>query len=161
DRNVHLVRKAIGRRLYEERPVEADVVIAAPDSGTSAAMGFAEAASIPFEIGLVKNRYVGRTFINPEESMRHLAVKVKLNPNRQAPAGERVGVPDASVGRGTTSRRAVALVREAGAREVPMSAAAPPFSHPCRYGIDISSRKELIAAQRSVEEIRRHIGADS
>lgn len=160
-RNVHLVRKAIGRRLYEEHPVEADVVIAAPDSGTSAAMGFAEAAGLPFEIGLVKNRYVGRTFIHPEEGMRHLAVKVKLNPNRQVLAGKRVVVLDDSIVRGTTSQRTVALVREAGAREVHMYVAAPPFLHPCHYGIDISSRRELIAAQRSLEEIRRFIGADS
>lgn len=161
DRNVHLVRKAIGRRLYEERPVEADVVIAAPDSGTSAAMGFAEAAGIPFEIGLVKNRYVGRTFINPEEGMRPLAVKVKLNPNRRVLEGKRVVVLDDSIVTGTTSRRTVALVRDAGAREVHMYVAAPPFLHPCRYGIDISSRKKLIAAQRTIEEIRRYIGADS
>ena len=161
DRNVHLVRKAIGRRLYQERPVEADVVIAAPDSGTSAAMGFAEAAGIPFEIGLVKNRYVGRTFIHPDESVRHLAVKVKLNPNRRVLAGKRVVVLDDSIVRGTTSRRTVALVREAGAREVHMYVAAPPFLHPCHYGIDISSRWELIAAQRSIEEIRAFIGADS
>ncbi|OUM99669.1 MAG: amidophosphoribosyltransferase [Firmicutes bacterium ZCTH02-B6] len=161
ERNVHLVRKAIGRRLYEERPVEADVVIAAPDSGTSAAMGFAEAAGIPFEIGLVKNRYVGRTFIHPEEGMRHLAVKVKLNPNRQVLKGKRVVVLDDSIVRGTTSRRTVALVREAGAREVHMYVAAPPFLYPCYYGVDISSRKELIAAQRILEEIRDFIGADS
>ncbi|HEY8418527.1 MAG TPA: amidophosphoribosyltransferase, partial [Limnochordales bacterium] len=161
DRNVHLVRKAIGRRLYQERPVEADVVIAAPDSGTSAAMGFAEAAGIPFEIGLVKNRYVGRTFIHPDESVRPLAVKVKLNPNRHVLKGKRVVVLDDSIVRGTTSRRTVALVREAGAREVHMYVAAPPLLHPCHYGIDISSRRELIAAQRSIEEIREFIGADS
>ncbi|MBO8141644.1 MAG: amidophosphoribosyltransferase [Firmicutes bacterium] len=160
-RNVHLVRKAIGRRLYREKPVEADVVIAAPDSGTSAAMGFAEEAGIPFEIGLVKNRYIGRTFIRPDSAGRHLAVKVKLNPNRRVLAGKRVVVLDDSIVRGTTSRRTVALVREAGAREVHMYVAAPPFVYPCHYGIDISSRDELIAAQQSIEQIRRHIGADS
>lgn len=161
DRNVHLVRKEVGRRLFQERPVEADVVIAAPDSGTSAAMGFAEAAGLPFEIGLVKNRYVGRSFIHPDAAVRHLAVKIKLNPNRRVLAGKRVVVLDDSIVRGTTSRRTVSLVREAGAKEVHMYVASPPFVHPCPYGIDSSSRGELIAAQRTIEDIRRYIGADS
>lgn len=161
DRNVHRARKAVGRRLWQERPVDADVVIAAPDSGTSAAMGFAEAAGLPFEIGLVKNRYVGRSFIHPDAAVRHLAVKIKLNPNRRVLAGKRVVVLDDSIVRGTTSRKTVSLVREAGAKEVHMYVAAPPFVHPCPYGIDISTRGELIAAQRDMEDIRRYIGADS
>lgn len=160
-KNVHEVRKAIGRILWEERPVAADVVIPAPDSGVSAAMGFAEASGLPFETGLIKNRYVGRTFIQPSGTSRELGVRIKLNPIRAVLKGRRVVVIDDSIVRGTTSRATIQLVREAGAVEVHMYVASPPFRHPCYYGIHIRSAEELVAASRTTEEVRRYIGADS
>lgn len=160
-RNVHQARKAIGRMLWEEKPVDADIVIAAPDSGMSAAMGFAEASGLPFETGLIKNRYVGRTFIQPTGAARELGVRIKLNPIRSVLAGKRVVVIDDSIVRGTTSRKMIQLLRDAGAAEVHLYVASPPFKHACHYGMHIRSPHELIAATRSVEEIRRYVGADS
>jgi amidophosphoribosyltransferase len=160
-RNVHQVRKDIGRQLAAEWEVAADVVIAAPDSGTSAAMGFAEAKGLPFDIGLIKNRYIGRTFIQPTQAVRDLGVQIKLNPVRDVIAGKRVVLIDDSVVRGTTSARTVRLLRETGAREVHLGVASPPYRHACYYGIDTSEKGELIAAGRSEEEIRGVVGADS
>lgn len=160
-RNVHQVRKDIGRKLAAEWEVAADVVIAAPDSGTSAAMGFAEAKGLPFDVGLIKNRYIGRTFLQPTQAVRDLGVRIKLNPVRDVIAGRRVVLIDDSVVRGTTSARTVHLLREAGAREVHLGVASPPYRNACYYGIDTSEKGELIAAGRTEVEIRETIGADS
>ncbi|MCL4517036.1 MAG: amidophosphoribosyltransferase [Firmicutes bacterium] len=160
-KNVHEVRKAIGAVLAGEAPVEADVVIPAPDSGTSAAMGFAAATGIPFEIGLIKNRYVGRTFIQPAQEARELGVRIKLNPVESVIRGRRVVVIDDSIVRGTTSATMVRLLREAGAREVHLYIASPPYLHPCYYGIDTSQAGELVAATHTPAEIRDLVGADT
>ncbi|MGH7277614.1 MAG: amidophosphoribosyltransferase [Candidatus Rokuibacteriota bacterium] len=159
--NVHTVRKALGRQLAREYPVEADIVIPVPDSGTSAALGFAEQSGLTYEVGLIRNHYVGRTFIEPKQGIRHFGVKVKLNPMRETLEGKRVVVVDDSIVRGTTSRKIVKMVRGAGAREVHMRISSPPIQWPCYYGIDTPTRKELIGASHSVEEIRRYLGADS
>jgi len=160
-RNVHQARRRMGRILAREHPVAADVVIPVPDSGISAAMGYAEAMGLPLEIGLVKNRYIGRTFIQPEQAMRDFGVQAKLNPVREVVQGRRVVLVDDSIVRGTTSSKIVGLLRAAGAREVHVRISSPPIRFPCFYGIDTSSRGELVAARLSVEEIRRLIGADS
>jgi amidophosphoribosyltransferase len=160
-RNVHTVRKALGRQVAREHPVEADIVIAVPDSGTSAALGFSEEAAIPFEMGLIRNHYVGRTFIEPKQGIRHFGVKVKLNPMPEMIQGKRVVVIDDSIVRGTTSRKIVKMVRNAGAREVHVRITSPPIQWPCFYGIDTPTRRELIAASHRVEEIQRYLGADS
>ncbi|MBI4611595.1 MAG: amidophosphoribosyltransferase [Candidatus Rokubacteria bacterium] len=160
-RNVHAVRKAMGRQLAREHPVEADIVIPVPDSGAGAALGFAEESGIPFEMGLIRNHYEGRTFIEPTRGIRHFGVKVKLNPMRETLGGRRVVVVDDSIVRGTTSQKIVKMVRGAGAREVHMRISSPPIQWPCYYGIDTPTRKELIASSHHVEEIRRHLGADS
>ncbi|MCL6553632.1 MAG: amidophosphoribosyltransferase [Firmicutes bacterium] len=160
-RNVHQARRRMGRILAREHPAEADIVIPVPDSGTSAAMGFAEAAGLPFEVGLIKNRYIGRTFIQPDQATRDFGVRLKLNPNVEVVAGRRVVLVDDSIVRGTTSGRIVRLLRAAGAREVHVRISSPPIRFPCFYGIDTSSRGELVAARHTVEEIRRLIGADS
>jgi amidophosphoribosyltransferase len=159
--NVHMARKRLGARLYAEAPVEADVVTGVPDSSTSAAIGFAEAAGIPFELGLIKNRYVGRTFIQPSQHLREQGVKMKLSAVRKVVEGKRVVMIDDSIVRGTTSRRIITMLREAGAREVHVRISSPPVKYSCFYGIDTSNRKQLIAADHSVEEIREIIGADS
>lgn len=159
--NVHLARKRLGRKLAEEAPVDADVVTGVPDSSISAAIGYAEATGIPYELGLIKNRYVERTFIQPTQALRAQGVRMKLSAVRQVVAGKRVVMIDDSIVRGTTSRHIVQLLREAGAKEVHVRISSPPVRHPCFYGIDTSTREELIAATRSVEEIRRAIGADS
>lgn len=159
--NVHQVRKRIGKTLWEEAPVDADVVIAAPDSGTPAAMGFAEAAGLPFEIGLLKNRYIGRTFIEPSQQLRELGVRIKINPIEEVIRDKRIVIIDDSIVRGTTSAKIVRLLRETGAREVHMYAASPPYLYPCYYGIDTSEGTDLVAAKYSIEEIRRLIGADT
>jgi amidophosphoribosyltransferase len=159
--NVHLARKRLGRVLARTCPVEADVVTGVPDSSISAAIGYAEEAGIPYEIGLVKNRYIGRTFIQPSQEQRQHSVRLKLNAVRQVFAGKRVVVVDDSLVRGTTSARLVNLVREAGASEVHMRISSPPVTHPCFYGIDTSDRTKLIAAKQSITQIQRHIGADS
>lgn len=159
--NVHQVRKRIGKALWEESPVDADVVIAAPDSGTPAAMGFAEAAGLPFEIGLLKNRYIGRTFIEPSQQLRELGVRIKINPIEEVIRDKRIAIIDDSIVRGTTSAKIVRLLRETGARKVHMYAASPPYLYPCYYGIDTQEGTDLVASKYSVEQIRRLIGADS
>jgi amidophosphoribosyltransferase len=160
-RNVHQARRRMGRILAREHPVHADIVIAVPDSGTSAAMGFAEEAGLPFEVGLIKNRYIGRTFIQPDQSSRDFGVRLKLNPNVEVIAGRRVVLVDDSIVRGTTSGRIVKLLRHSGAREVHVRISSPPIRHACYYGIDTSSRGELVASRLEVEQIRRTIDGDS
>ena len=160
-RNVHGVRMALGHQLAREHPAQADIVIPVPDSGTSAALGFAEESGIPFQVGLIRNHYVGRTFIEPSHGIRHFGVKVKLNPMRETLGGRRVVVIDDSIVRGTTSRKIVKMVRSAGAREVHVRISSPPIHWPCYYGIDTPTRKELIASSHEVEEIRRYLAADS
>jgi len=159
--NVHSARKRLGKQMALEAPVEADVVTGVPDSSISAAIGFAEASGIPYELGLIKNRYVGRTFIQPSQELRERGVKMKLSPVRGVVEGKRVVMVDDSIVRGTTSRRIVNMLREAGATEVHVRISSPPIEYPCFYGIDTSSREELIAASMSIEEIRQEIGADS
>ncbi|MDR5697835.1 MAG: amidophosphoribosyltransferase [Armatimonadota bacterium] len=160
-RNVHETRLRMGRILAREHPAEADVVIPVPDSGTSAALGYAEGAGLPFELGLVKNRYVGRTFIDPDPRQRDQGVRVKLNPVRERVRGRRVVLVDDSIVRGTTSGKIVRTLREAGAREVHVRISSPPIRWPCFYGVDTSSRRQLIASRLSVDAIRDEIGADS
>ena len=158
---VYATRKALGRRLAKESWVEADIVIPVPDSGVPAALGYSEGGGIPFETGLIRNHYVGRTFIEPEQSIRHFGVKVKLNAVPEVLAGKRVVVVDDSLVRGTTSRKIVKMLRNAGAKEVHMRISSPPIVSPCFYGIDTPTKKELIASNHSTEEIRKYITADS
>jgi amidophosphoribosyltransferase len=160
-RGVHATRLAIGRRLAAEHPVDADLVIPVPESGTPAAIGYAEASGIPYGQGLVKNSYVGRTFIQPSQTIRERGIRLKLNPLRDAIAGKRLVVVDDSIVRGTTQRAIVAMLREAGATEVHVRISSPPVSWPCFYGIDFASRAELIAGTLDVAGIRASIGADS
>ncbi|HEU4401843.1 MAG TPA: amidophosphoribosyltransferase, partial [Candidatus Polarisedimenticolia bacterium] len=160
-RSVHEVRKRLGRELARERPVEADVVVPIPDSGVYAALGFSEESHVPLEFGLVRNHYVGRTFIEPRQSIRHFGVKLKLNPVRTLLQGKRVVLIDDSIVRGTTSRKIVSMVRAAGAREVHMRISSAPTQGPCYYGVDTPRRSELIASSHSVDEIKRYIRADS
>ncbi len=160
-RSVAASRQAFGRRLAREHPAKADVVVPVPDSGMYAALGFAEESGIPFALGLVRNHYVGRTFIEPKQAIRHFGVKVKLNPVREVVGGKRVVLVDDSIVRGTTSRKIVKMIREAGAREVHVRISSPPTMNTCHYGIDTPTRGELIAANQSNEEIRRFIDADS
>ncbi|QKG83469.1 amidophosphoribosyltransferase [Kroppenstedtia pulmonis] len=159
--NVHSARKQLGRQLFNEAPVAADVVTGVPDSSTSAAIGFAEAAGIPYELGLIKNRYVGRTFIQPSQELREQGVKMKLSAVRKVVEGKRVVMIDDSIVRGTTSRRIVRMLKEAGATEVHVRISSPPVKYPCFYGIDTADREQLIASDHTVEEIRDLIGADS
>jgi amidophosphoribosyltransferase len=158
---VYPIRKAFGHELAKESPVEADVVIPVPDSGIVAALGFSEESGIPFEMGLMRNHYVGRTFIEPEQSIRHFGVKLKLNPVRGVLEGKRVVVVDDSIVRGTTSRKIVKMIREAGAREVHMRISSPPTRHSCFFGIDTPTESQLIAATHAVEEINRFLTTDS
>jgi len=155
------VRRAIGHRLAREHPVEADLVLAVPDSSNSIALGYSEESGIRFELGLIRNHYVGRTFIQPYQSGRDSSVRVKFNPVREILEGRRVVVVDDSIVRGTTSRKLVRLLRRAGAREVHFRVGSPPITHPCFYGIDTPSRRELIGALKSVDEIRDYLGVDS
>ncbi len=159
--NVYQARKAMGRQLAREADIGGDLVIAVPDSGTAAALGYAEESGLPFEEGLIKKRYVGRTFIQPTQAIRELGVKLKLNAVHEVVRDKRVIMVDDSIVRGTTSKNIVKMLREAGAKEVHMVVASPPTCHPCYYGIDTSQREELIANTMSTEEIARHIGADS
>jgi amidophosphoribosyltransferase len=159
--SVNEVRTELGRRLAHECPVQADVVVPIPDSGVCAAVGFADASGIPMRMGLIRNHYVGRTFIQPQQSIRHFGVKVKLNPVRSIIDGNRVVLVDDSIVRGTTSRKIVRMVRAAGAREVHMRISCPPTVSPCFYGVDTPRRSELIAATHTLEEIRRYLDADS
>jgi amidophosphoribosyltransferase len=160
-RSVNEVRTSLGRRLAKEHPAEADVVVPIPDSGVCAATGFAAAAGLPLQMGLIRNHYVGRTFIEPHQSIRHFGVRVKLNPVKSILEGRRVVLVDDSIVRGTTSRKIVKMVRNAGAREVHMRISCPPTISPCFYGVDTPKRSELIGASHSVEQIREFIGADS
>ena len=158
---VHAARKQAGAFLAEEHPVEADVVIGVPDSGIDAALGYAAHSHIPYDIGFIKNKYIGRTFIEPGRSNRENMVRIKLNPISAVVAGRRVVLIDDSIVRGTTSARIVKTLREAGAVEVHMRVSAPPFVNPCYFGTDISSREYLVAANNTIEETARIIGADS
>ncbi|HEY6362742.1 MAG TPA: amidophosphoribosyltransferase [Vicinamibacterales bacterium] len=159
--SVNEVRTDLGRRLAREAPVEADVIVPIPDSGVCAAVGYADASGIPMRMGLIRNHYVGRTFIQPQQSIRHFGVKVKLNPVKSIIEGKRVVLVDDSIVRGTTSRKIVRMVRSAGAREVHMRISCPPTISPCFYGVDTPRRSELIAATHSLEEIRKYLDADS
>jgi amidophosphoribosyltransferase len=160
-RSVNEVRTELGRVLAREQPAHADVVVPVPDSGVCAAMGYAEEADIPLRMGLIRNHYVGRTFIQPQASIRHFGVKVKLNPVRSILDGRRVVLVDDSIVRGTTSRKIVRMVRAAGAREVHVRISCPPTISPCYYGIDTPSKSELIAATHTIDEIREFLEADS
>ena len=159
--NVYNVRKAMGRQLAKESAVNADLVTPVPDSGVPAAIGYAEESKIPLEFGLIRNHYVGRTFIEPQQTIRHFGVKIKLNAQREVLNGKRVIVVDDSIVRGTTSRKIIRMLRDAGAKEVHMRISSPATTGPCYYGIDTPTRTELIASSNSVEEIRRFIEADS
>lgn len=159
--NVHTARKNLGKRLAQEASVEADVVTGVPDSSISAAIGYAEETGIPYELGLIKNRYVGRTFIQPSQELRDQGVKMKLSAVRGVVEGKRVVMVDDSIVRGTTCRRIVRMLKEAGAKEVHVRISSPPLAYPCFYGVDISSESELIAASHTVEDIREQTGADT
>jgi amidophosphoribosyltransferase len=160
-RSVYRTRKQLGRRLAKEHPVEADVVVPVPDSGVPAALGFAEESGIPYDLGLIRSHYVGRTFIEPSQSIRHFGVKLKLNPVSHVVRGKRVVVVDDSIVRGTTSRKIVKMIRDAGAREVHLRISAPPTRWPCYYGIDTPVRSELIAASHTRDEIAKYVTANS
>ena len=159
--SVHEVRRRMGRMLAREAPAEADLVIPIPDTGHSAAQGYAEVSGIPYGEGVMKNRYIGRTFIEPTPTLRARGVKLKLNPLRETIGGKRLVVVDDSIVRGTTTRQIVTMLREAGAAEVHLRIVSPPIRWPCFYGIDMSTRAELIASDASVQEVRRFIQADS
>ena len=160
-RAVQATRDAMGRQLALESPVVADIVVPVPDSGVTAAMGFSHESGIPLQFGLIRNHYVGRTFIEPEQRVRDFGVKLKLNPVRHVLEGKRVVLIDDSIVRGTTSKKIVRMVRDAGAKEVHMRISCPPTISPCYYGVDTPSKNQLIAANKSVDEIREYIGADS
>lgn len=159
--NVHAYRKEAGRRLAHECPVDADLVVGVPESGSSAAMGYAEGSGIPYEMGLIKHKYVGRTFIEPTQSMRELGVKLKLSPVQSIVKGKRIVMVDDSIVRGTTSLKIIKLLREAGAKEVHVRIASPMMRFPCHYGVDTSTLEELLCAHRTLEEACKVIGADS
>ena len=159
--SVHQARLEAGKRLAIEYPVEADLVIGVPDSGLTAALGYSRHSGIPFGEGLIKNRYVGRTFIQPDQRQRERGVQIKLNPLKYAIEGKRIIMIDDSIVRGTTSRRIVQMLKDGGAKEVHMRVAAPPIMHPCFFGIDTGTREQLVAARKTVEEIRQMVGADS
>jgi amidophosphoribosyltransferase len=159
--SVNEVRTDLGRRLAREQPADADVIVPVPDSGVCAAIGYAEESGVPMRVGLIRNHYVGRTFIEPQQSIRHFGVRVKLNPVRSILEGKRVVLVDDSLVRGTTSRKIVKMVKAAGAKEVHMRISCPPTISPCFYGVDTPRRAELIAATHTLEEIQKYIGADS
>jgi amidophosphoribosyltransferase len=158
---VYEVRKQLGRKLAEEQPADCDIVVPVPDSGMPAAMGYAERAGIPFELGLIRSPYIGRTFIEPEQSIRHFGVRLKLNAVSDVLRGKRVALIDDTIVRGTTSRKIVKMLQNAGAKEVHMRISSPPIRWPCYYGIDTPTRSELVASSHTTEEIGRHITADS
>jgi len=160
-RNVYEARKRIGEELAHEAPVDADMIVPVPDSGVPAALGFAAASGIPFELGIIRNHYVGRTFIEPSDRIRHLGVRLKHNPNRAKLEGKRVVLVDDSIVRGTTSKKIVQMVRDAGALEVHFRIASPPTTHSCFYGVDTPNKEDLLAHRMNVEEMRRYIQADS
>jgi amidophosphoribosyltransferase len=159
--DVYTMRKAMGRRLALESPVEADLVVPVPDSGVVSALGYSEQSGIPFELGLIRNHYVGRTFIEPKSQIRSFGVRVKLNAVKHVIEGKRIVIIDDSIVRGTTSQKIVRMLREAGAREVHVRISSPPSAYPCFYGIDTPTRDELIASTNNVDETRRFIGADT
>jgi amidophosphoribosyltransferase len=158
---LHPMRMNMGRELARQARVDADVVIGVPDSATAAAIGYAHESGIPYAEGLVKNRYVGRTFIQPDQRLRDQGVYLKFNPLKQTIEGKRLVVVDDSIVRGTTTPKVVEMLRRAGAKEVHMRICAPPIRHPCHFGIDMATQWELIASKQEIEEIRQHIGADS
>jgi amidophosphoribosyltransferase len=160
-RLVHVVRTALGRELAREAPVDADVVIGVPDSATPAAIGYAKESGVPYGEGLIKNGYVGRTFIQPDQAQREQGVRLKLNPLRDVLQGQRVVLVDDSIVRGTTSRGIIGLLRQAGAREIHLRICSPPIKHPCFMGVDIGAYHELIAHRLTVQELSAHVGADS
>jgi amidophosphoribosyltransferase len=160
-RSVQVSREALGRQLAKEAPCDADIVVPVPDSGVTAALGYASESGIEFRFGLIRNHYVGRTFIEPEQRVRDFGVKLKLNPVRSLLEGKRVVLIDDSIVRGTTSRKIVRMVRDAGAKEVHLRISCPPTISPCFYGVDTPSKSQLIGANKSIEEIREYIGADS
>ena len=159
--SVYQVRKQLGRQLAKERPADADIVIPVPDSGLPAALGYSEASGIPFAMGLIRNHYVGRTFIEPQQSIRYFGVKIKLNAVRDVVGGKRVIVVDDSIVRGTTGRKIMKMIRDAGAKEVHVRVSSPPTTHPCFYGIDTPLRRDLIGATHTLEEINRYLTSDS
>lgn len=159
--NVHSFRKLTGRLLYEESPVEADIVVGVPDSSLSAAMGYAEASGLPYEMGLIKNKYIARTFIQPSQALREKGVRMKLSAVKSIVRGQRIVLIDDSVVRGTTSRRIVKMLREAGATEVHLRIASPPIKSPCFYGVDMSTYDELLCAHKGLDEVREILGVDS
>lgn len=159
--NVHAYRKETGKLLFKEAPAEADIVVGVPDSSLSAAMGYAEASGLPYEMGLIKNKYIGRTFIQPTQALREKGVRMKLSAVRTIVKGKRVVLVDDSIVRGTTSRRIVTMLKEAGATEVHVRIASPPMTEPCFYGVDTTSYDELISARLSVPEVCEAIGADT
>jgi amidophosphoribosyltransferase len=161
DKSVYRGREKMGMRLAEEAPVDADVVIAVPDSGVPAAIGYSRKSGIPFEMGLIRSHYVGRTFIEPQESIRHFGVRLKLSPVRSIVDGKRIVVVDDSLVRGTTSRKIVKMLRGAGAKEVHLRISAPPTTNPCYYGIDTPTRSELVASSHSIDEINKYVTSDS
>jgi amidophosphoribosyltransferase len=160
-KNVYLTRKAHGRRLAQEAPVEADLVMPFPDSGTYAALGYSEESGIPFEMGMIRNHYVGRTFIQPTQSMRDFSVRIKLNPVKELLKGKDIVIIEDSIIRGTTTKTRVKALRELGVKRIHMRVSGPPHRYPCHYGIDFSTKGELIAASKSVEELRGYLGLDS
>jgi len=160
-RSVQESREELGRQLAREAPADADLIVPVPDSGVTAAIGYSAESGIPLRFGLIRNHYVGRTFIEPQQSVRDFGVKLKLNPVRSLLEGRRIVLIDDSIVRGTTSRKIVRMIRNAGAREVHMRISCPPTMSPCFYGVDTPRKKELIAANNSIEQIRQYIGADS
>jgi amidophosphoribosyltransferase len=161
NRSVYEVRKSFGVQLAKESPVDVDMVIPIPDSGFPATLGYALESKIPSELGMIRNHYVGRTFIEPEQSIRHFGVKIKLNPVKDLIEGKRIVIVDDSIIRGTTSRKIIKMFRNAGAKEIHMRISSPPITHPCFFGIDTPRKSELIASSHTVKEIQRYITADS
>ena len=159
--HVYTARKDMGRAMAQESPADVDLIVPVPDSGIVSAMGFAEESGIPFEMGLIRNHYVGRTFIEPQSQIRHFGVKLKLNPVKEIIAGKRIAIIDDSIVRGTTARKIVKMLRDAGAKEVHLRISAPPILHSCFYGIDTPTKEELIAHTHDLEETRQYLAADS
>ena len=159
--NVYQVRTLMGKKLSQEQPATADIVVPVPDSGVPAAVGYAESSGIPFQMGIIRNHYVGRTFIEPEQAIRNFGVKIKLNPIRSILEGKSIVLVDDSIVRGTTSKKIVQLLRQNGAKEVHVRISAPPTIGPCYYGIDTPTKSELIASKNNIESIRKFIGADT
>ena len=160
--SLHLARRRMGQELAHEHPANADIVIPVPDTGTPAAIGYAEASKIPYGEGLIKNRYIHRTFIQPDQRLRELGVRMKLNPLRESLTGKRVVVVEDSIVRGTTTRNTMKILREAGAVEIHLRISSPPYRYPCFYGVDTCERKQLLAARMpDVSDICTHLGADS